>query len=258
VQSAKFSFCHRIFQRGKILQANNFPKSPLTTKCVVNGQALRGFEKILCLMPERKSGPLHITGNNDLNLKTQEGFIMNFWTVRNWIWGKAGLPVTAGDIRKEPTLLAVTDKAEREEMERVTTEHEADEAFRVLQAEVEKSNAQEQAMGLDSRIYYVPRDDGGSESQRSPVELQNWRGRDELNDWMMALCLRKGQAAAFSEAVIMKECGFCVALDLTDLEELEALMRAKAWTGFSGYLQGIKQAKAEIRNGNAVFYSADW
>ena len=110
-------------------------------------------------------------------------------------------------------------------------------------------------MGLDSRIVSVPCD---GEGQRLGVELQNWRGHELLNDWMMKLYLRKGKESALSEKAIMKECGFCVWLDAADLEELDVLMRENSWLGVSGDLGGIAKAKAEILKGNAVLYSADW
>ena len=110
-------------------------------------------------------------------------------------------------------------------------------------------------MGLDSRIVSVPCD---GEGQRLGVELQNWRGHELLNDWMMKLYLRKGKESALSEKAIMKECGFCVWLDAADLEELSDLMRINSWPGISVDLRCIAKAKAEIRDGKGVLYSADW
>ena len=40
-------------------------------------------------------------------------------------------------------------------------------------------------MGLDSRIYFIPRELAMGEGQCSGVELQNWRGHEELNDWII-------------------------------------------------------------------------
>jgi hypothetical protein len=113
-------------------------------------------------------------------------------------------------------------------------------------------------MGLDSRIYFIPRELAMGQGQCSGVELQNWRGHEELNDWMMRLCLQKGKDEKITEEDIARFCGVSIDLSMGDIETLEAMIRAGSLPEFQGDLVSFARAKAEIRNGNYVFYSADW
>jgi hypothetical protein len=91
-----------------------------------------------------------------------------------------------------------------------------------------------------------------------------WRKHPDLHGWMEALYYRKGGKA---------ECFNCepVQIDLNDLDELEAAIKAKTLPDTSGFffgdsdgteldddLQFIADARAEIAKGNAVVYDSWW
>lgn len=95
-------------------------------------------------------------------------------------------------------------------------------------------------------------------------EFHYWRKHPNLHGWMEALYYRKGGKA---------ECFNCepVQLDLNDLDELEAAIKAKTLQDTSGFFFGVSDgtriegdlkfiadARAEIAKGNAVIYDSWW
>ena len=95
-------------------------------------------------------------------------------------------------------------------------------------------------------------------------EFHYWRKHPNLHGWMEALYYRKGGSA---------DCFNCepLQLDLNDLDELEAAIRATGLPETSGFFFGqsdgteieddlkfIVNARAEIAQGNAVVYDSWW
>ena len=116
-------------------------------------------------------------------------------------------------------------------------------------------------MGLDQYVFEVPPNHPPDE----PVhELFYWRKHADLQGWMERLW-RKKQKPADDDSMNCKE----VELTLEDITQLELVYDQLPYT--TGFFFGssdkfsnhatasfIKLAKASLREGNKLFYTADW
>jgi hypothetical protein len=135
-----------------------------------------------------------------------------------------------------------------------------------LSLEDRQPKRKENIMGLDMFAYVT------SEVLTEPVdfevgtysELHYWRKHPNLHGWMEKLYSKKGGSADSFNCVN-------VALDIDDLDRLEADIRARSLPQTSGFFFGesdgsemeedltfIRKARAAVAEGQAVYYTSWW